>query len=157
MTVVRWLIVSLVLGLSFEASADWQYTKWGMTVDEVIAASNGKARKFTDPAQNTDMETLQAVAPYVAGDFVFEAGFNFSKDSRLRTVRLKLIEGDGRRLSAALLNRYGKPLSESATSVTEHARWLDKKSNNTVVWFMIGAEYFTVEYSPLIGASEKGL
>lgn len=155
---LRCLAVSLVVGFSAEALADWQYTKWGMTAEEVIAASGGKARKFTDTGQDTDTERLQAITPYRTGDFAFEAGFMFSrKDGRLRSVRLKLVEGDGLLLSAALVNRYGKPVSESKTAFTQHARWLDKENNNTVVWFVIGADYFTVQYSPLIGESEKGL
>ena len=154
----RHFAVLLLVGYSAEALADWQYTKWGMTLEEVIAASDGKARKFADAGQDTDTERLKAIAPYSTGDFAFEAGFNFSrKDGRLRSVRLKLVEGDGLRLYAALVNRYGKPVSESKSSVMQHARWLDKANNNTVVWFVIGADYFTVQYSPLIGESEKGL
>ena len=39
------------------ASADWQYTRWGMTLDEVIAAADGKAKKYTDSGQDTENES----------------------------------------------------------------------------------------------------
>ena len=157
-TILRYFAASLVVGLSPPALADWQYTKWGMTVEEVIVASGGVARIFTDPKQDTDTEQLRAIAPYRAGDLVFEAGFNFSRKSdRLRSVRLKLIEGDGLRLSAALENRYGKPMSEGTTSVTRYARWLDKENNNAVEWFTIGTDYITVRYSERMGEVERKL
>ena len=160
---MRFVVLSIMAGslyvaLSNTALADWQYTKWGMAVDEVIMASGGKASKFADSRRDTDTEKLLAIAPYVAGDFVFEANFMFDKkNGELRGVILGLKEDNGRFLYAALVNRYGQPVSEGKTSVTQSARWLDRENNNNVVWLMIGADHTTVRYSAMIGKSEKGL
>ena len=152
------VIVLSCCGFSNAALADWQYTKWGMTVDEVIAASGGKAIEFTDSRHDTDNERLMAIAPYVAGDFHFEARFNFDKkNNHLRGVTLHLKAGNPHFLYAALVNRYGQPISDEESSVTRVARWLDRENNNNVVWFMIGSDYTTVEYRALIGESEEAL
>ncbi len=40
----------IAVGLAFSttaANADWQYTKWGMTPDQVIEASTGQAERIT--------------------------------------------------------------------------------------------------------------
>lgn len=140
------------------ASADWQYSMWGMTLDEVIAASDGKARRFTDSGQDTDNEKVRAVAPYVAGDFVFDAIFSFNrKNDTLSEVKLLLKDGNGHSLYAALVNRYGKPVSENKDSIVPNARWLDRENNNNIVWLMIGEDYTAVSYRALIGKSEKAL
>ena len=68
--------MSIILGMcvfliSNAGLADWQYTKWGMTVDEVIIASDGKAKEFVDSGRDSDTARTLATAPYIAGDFLF--------------------------------------------------------------------------------------
>ena len=151
-------VSTLLIAFSCAASADWQYTKWGMTVDEVVEASGGKATKIDDSRRDSEMEKAMATAPFVAGDFVFEAGFMFGKrDLKLQTVKLKLKEGNGYSLYAALVNRYGKPDTKDKTEVTELAKWIVTGDNNNVIWFVIGGEVTSLQYTPIIGDSEKKL
>lgn len=155
--------MSIILGMcvfliSNAGLADWQYTKWGMTVDEVIIASDGKAKEFVDSGRDSDTARTLATAPYIAGDFLFEANFMFDrKTQQLRHVKLTLKKGNGRSLYAALVNRYGKPVSEHETAVLPSARWLDQENNNSVNWLMIGESHTSIDYSAMIGKSEKGL
>ena len=76
---------ALLIVFTCAAFADWQYTKWGMTVDEVIDASGGKATKIDDSGRDSEDQKTMATAPFIAGDFVFEANFMFSRnDQKLR-------------------------------------------------------------------------
>ena len=149
---------TLLVALACPASADWQYTKWGMTVDEVIKASSGKATRIDDSRRDSEMQKTMATAPFVAGEFVFQADFMFGrKDQKLHTVKLKLKQGNGHSLCAALENRYGKPISKSKTEVTELAKWVDTENNNSVIWLVIGGEFTSLQYTPVIGDAEKKL
>ena len=155
--------ISIILGMCFVlisnvGLADWQYTKWGMKVDEVIIASDGKAKEFVDSGRDSDTARTLATAPYVAGDFLFEANFMFDrKTQKLRHVKLTLKKDNGGSLYAALVNRYGKPVSELETAVLRSARWLDRENNNNVNWLMIGESHTSIDYSAMIAKSEKGL
>ena len=39
-------VTCVALTASQIALANWQYTKWGMTAEEIVAASNGSARSL---------------------------------------------------------------------------------------------------------------
>jgi hypothetical protein len=42
---VRWILLSLVgLLIAPAVDADWEYTRWGMTPEQVVAVSGGKAK-----------------------------------------------------------------------------------------------------------------
>ena len=143
--------------------ADWQYTKWGMTVEEVIIASNGSAIKSADTGRDVIGAKSLAIAQYFAGEFVFEANFLFDrKTQKLRYVMLSLEKGNPNLLYEALVNRYGKPVETRASDDTniKSARWLDRENNNNVNWVMIAMTdevHTNVRYSALIGESENAL
>lgn len=101
--------------------ADWQYTRWGMTPDEVIEASRGQAVRpdSTFIARNSpDGYVAALVAPYKAGDFLFEAVFQFrEQDHRLAMVDLNLRNHEIRlQLHNALEGLYGKPMDDTGYS-----------------------------------------
>src|SRR4051812_43561803 len=52
---LRVLAVALALGVSAPARADWEYARWGMSVDEVVAASRGRATKTTPLEQGPSL------------------------------------------------------------------------------------------------------
>lgn len=107
-------IVGLSLVGSSPAAADWQYTKWGMTPEEVVAASAGAARQTTPSEDDgSDGVVTLAMADYVASGFEFSAHFAFSrKDRRLAEITLLLDEpSQCFELKGALERRYGSPTS----------------------------------------------
>src|SRR4051812_8355903 len=55
------------------AQADWQFTKWGMTPDQVLAAGQGTvATKRLDQAQGENSSCyLQMSNPYTLGEIIF--------------------------------------------------------------------------------------
>ena len=51
------------------AKADWEYTKWGMTPDQVASAAKNRTRKSSDLHPDSDGNVTQLVAPYQSGKF----------------------------------------------------------------------------------------
>ena len=77
-------------GLEFARKADWEYTKWGMTPQQVVSASNNLATQGFDPHPDSDGNVTKLVAPYQSGKFSFEAQFGFDVTDRLASVTLVL-------------------------------------------------------------------
>src|SRR5262245_58113343 len=74
------------------ARADWEYTRWGMTSQQVVGASNNLARESSDRRPDSDGNVTKLVAPYESGKFSFEARFKFDAADRLSAVTLLLTD-----------------------------------------------------------------
>jgi hypothetical protein len=72
------------------AKADWEYTRWGMTPQEVVSASKNLAKEGTDLRPDSDGNVTKLVAPFQSGKFSFEAQFGFDAADRLSSVTLVL-------------------------------------------------------------------
>ena len=84
------LIAGVACQLPTSALADWQYTRWGMSPKEVIAASKGAATETTlDQRKGGGTKGTEALlqAPYTSGKFQFRAMFNFSKKRSQAGIR----------------------------------------------------------------------
>ncbi len=147
--------VALFVATSAPAHADWQYTKWGMTPEQVAAASKGAVTVGTgDPGDHYAGADIGATGTYVSGDYTFSAVFYFVQ-GKLADIRLKMNGPDGYKLKNDLDGVYGKPFYESGGNfplVTYH----DVAKNNRVDLLMIGSST-TLEYRPLKNASASGL
>ncbi len=77
------------LCLSLPAAAGWEYTDWGMSVEEVIGASAGKAVRHREPLRESWGVYPDLIVPYRAWGQWFEARCYFSATGLgLGTVRL---------------------------------------------------------------------
>jgi len=130
-------IVSIFFLMVSPASADWQYTKWGMTQDQVIAASKGEARKV-NPGPNFVCNDKQipfaAIQKKVIGDFSFDVIFcSKMQGGPLTSVRLDSNDNvNVYSLKRALLAQFGRPaLDRGDTTI-----WNDQKSGNTISLFI---------------------
>ncbi|PXA98168.1 hypothetical protein DMC47_10000 [Nostoc sp. 3335mG] len=84
---MRFLFFVLLLWAT-PALADWQYTKWGMTPDEVVAASGGTVHRVARQSGAQDTE-VEVEGSYVAAGVEFEVKFLFVGDgSGLAVVEL---------------------------------------------------------------------
>ena len=106
------LIAIAALAAPQNTLADWQYTKWGMTAEEITAASNGDAHLISDVEKaNRAGENSEAIAlgKFTTGPFEFDVVFRALKGGHgLDTVRLELREPSiYRRLREALIGKYG--------------------------------------------------
>lgn len=146
--------------LASPANADWQYTRWGMTPEQVASASGGTVTIGPgEPSQEYSGARIGASGRYSTGDYQFNSQFHFA-DLKLVSVRLKLtgvdLRGDGYKLKNSLDGAYGKPFSESSglmSIITYH----DKEKNNRIDLVIIGNRMTTLEYRPLRDANSPGL
>lgn len=112
------------------AHAEWSFTKWTMTADQVIEASKGKARADQGDPGDMVMEMDRRVS---GGPFTFEgraymANFYFDpKAGNLRVVRLSLLDqGQCEALDAELTKKYGVSRNKY------HGEWTDPKTGDGV-------------------------
>ena len=84
------IVLALVCCGASAAKADWEYTKWGMTPQQVISASKNLTRESSDLHPDSDGNITKLVAPYQSGKFSFEAQFGFDATDRLSSVTLVL-------------------------------------------------------------------
>src|SRR5688500_6459757 len=123
-----YVAIALLL-LTTNARADWQYTRWGMTPDEVLAASNGKAQR-TDPGRGREGEILPPGTGHLAkaetkiSGVWFHTGFIFRK-GRLAHVQLsaRCSEGESREIEDQLRLEYGEPTKTGVTTLYRRFYW----------------------------------
>lgn len=157
-----------LLALSFTvladtASASWQYTKWGMSPEQVRGASGGKASETTSEervgkgssgSNGTDGPSL--VAPYSSGKYVFDAFFYFDAANRLSKVTLELRDPSlGAELLGSLRGKYGKPMDESENQYTHFAVW--HKDGDLIGYLAVVSESYSITYKPLVTKDNEGL
>lgn len=113
--------------LATPAHADWRFTQWGMTADEVVAASKGEVGPRDPEAMATDLATKERIAaagyspspntctlrllePLMIADITFnDVQFCFSKAGRLSLV-LTRSGSSAREVSNALAQALGPPV-----------------------------------------------
>jgi len=155
------LIAGLVaVAVSFYASpafADWQYTKWGMTPNQVAVTSAGAVA--VGPGDSGDRHpgaTLDATGSYVSGEYRFKANFYF-ENGKLAEVRLQLLTddpgNDNVKLRNSLQGQYGAPYENSGFIMTFH----DQTKNNRVDLMTIPGSGARIVYRPLRDESASGL
>ena len=104
------ILVSMV---NLPAWAEWKYTRWGMSVNEVVEASQGAAISvnpeerflFEDDTQQTLLKTQ-----WTKKGYSFDVFFNFSvDDSELSEVVFKST-GKNEDLGLAMIEEFGLPI-----------------------------------------------
>ena len=116
------------LGASGHARADWAYTHWGMTPDQVVAASNG-AVKLLPATQRTrnddDHWEIAAQGSYVDASLRLAVGFMFDTRTGGLTCALYNVTGDKDvdALASRLQQRYGNPAEDSSFGPVRTLQW----------------------------------
>jgi hypothetical protein len=128
--------------VALSARADWKYTKWGMTKDEVIAASKAAAEAEHDryPARIAAVPT-EKILPRFAGsggpepdlvafhridEFGFTALFYFDQTG-LQAVNLMLNDAtEGDALYAWLTGKWGRSPASRSSSIGTAEFWKRK-------------------------------
>lgn len=120
---VRRMTFSLQLGLLFAvlapglARADWAYTRWGMTPEQVAAASGGQVKVLPSGQRTRDEADDWEIAAQGFFDSAgqhFPAGFMFGmKQAGLKCVAINGAGATADALKADTISRYGKPAEEN--------------------------------------------
>ena len=151
------------------AKADWEYTKWGMTPQQVVTASKNLARASTDPNDllpDSDGNVSRLVAPYQSGKFSFRAEFGFDAADRLASVTLVLDDKSAHMEEFMDMGSiYVGPMSmchnlqasvNTAYGVADHGGvnhqygewyWQDQKNKNNVAYTVLYEVGCYVQYS----------
>jgi opacity protein-like surface antigen len=117
----------LAIGLSSAASADWAYTHWGMSPEQVAAASGGSVKVLGVGKQTRDEAdhwVLAAQGSTVQDGLNLGVGFTFdTRTNGLKCVMYNALGNDVATLKAALVRRYGKPASVNSYGSAETLAW----------------------------------
>ena len=94
------------------AKAEWEYTRWGMSVDEVVEASEGAAIPVNPKEQfffEDDTQQTLLKSQWSTDGYSFDVFFNFSvSDSQLSEVVFKST-GNNEDLGIAMIEEFGLP------------------------------------------------
>jgi hypothetical protein len=125
----EWVIaaVAVLAWWTPPAMADWAYTHWGMTPDQVAAASAG-AVNVLPAAKRTrnddDHWEIAVEGSYADGPLRLPVGFMFdTRHGGLTCVLLNAIGSDAEALRQVLGARYGKPTKDSQFLSAQTVTW----------------------------------
>lgn len=140
-----------------QAHADWEYTAWGMTPSQVIAASKGMATASTErPGEQVSRRFLRARSEHQSGRFRFTVAFYFDDAGRLNLVKLRArSSADCSALENALRAKYGKPDRVGDSWALLALDWDDPSRNNRVSLELVGD--CILNYAPLADLDAGGL
>ena len=173
------IVLALACCAASAAKADWEYTKWGMTPQQVVSASKNLAKEATDLRPDSDGNVTKLVAPFQSGKFSFEAQFGFDAADRLSSVTLVLNDkstdmnmdsmemddksmhmdhksmdmhtdqGICRELDVSLNTAHGPPPYHGASHLYAIEKWQDQKSRNSVDYHALYQVGCYVQYSAI--------
>lgn len=164
---VLWLFLILLINVT-TASAEWQYTEWGQSLEAVL---ENEGVQNTTPQERKDLsypvigEAL-AIAEYNAAEVRSRATFLFRKN-RLVGVSLKVENSAAGWLTQSqLLDQYGFPGERNDEFKNDcrdiNMSWRDAERGNVVTFnaYYCGDDqpsHFTVLYKPILKAVDTGL
>ena len=154
-------VALLSLAFSVDATANWQYTRWGMTQKQVQATSGKPTpltpdeQTFNSAANSYEVALLQA--PYSSGQYQFNAIFYFDRSKGTLTgVKLNLINIDrAGELMGSLRKKYGTPSSEKRDAFLPYAIWFS--GGDQISYLAIGDKSVSIRYTPRNSADNAGL
>ena len=145
------------------AEADWEYTKWGMSPQQVLNASKNPTRESFDLHPDSDGNVTKLVTPYRSGKFLFEAQFGFDTGDRLSSVTLVLNDksagmdmgadtnmkqGPCYDLLVSVKSAYGPPQGGGSAHMQYTIEtWQDQKNKNNVKYTVLDGVGCYVQYS----------
>ena len=152
----KWLPVLLgVIGsvICQSARADWDYTRWGMTADQVLSASKGKLRKCSPTvcrAHATTTSAAQLYGEFADGTFTFTIFAFFELWSgRLSSVELWLWDVDQTdAVVKAMLTKYGEPERNSNGAIIGSYVWRSSTDQITLLAVRDRRASTTITYRP---------
>jgi hypothetical protein len=159
-----WIFLGAFLPLSSAAYADWEFTRWGMTPDEVKAAANEYALPLlalgADQTRycNVGKSICLAVVPnYKAANLTFDVSFAFENGMKLDRVVLSSKTSSYAELNQILSGIYGSPVSsnrkEDRSLLIIQSIWRDTNRGNMIKLNLfsgpIGSS-LTITYSQIV-------
>lgn len=130
---------ALILGISLfgpAAQADWQYVKWGMTISQLVTASNGDLSPTAGDGGKrimcifSDQKELAWAPDRKIGPYTFDV-IVCGNGGAATSVSLRGKSGNYNPLRTELLAKYGKPIQDEPGDMAI-TTWRDEKGKNLV-------------------------
>ncbi|HMN51409.1 MAG: hypothetical protein KF794_09930 [Xanthobacteraceae bacterium] len=123
---IRAAFLGLLLLASAPAHANWEFTRWGMSLDQLMTFSSQGVRLATDTEkQGKRLEKwgeVLAVAPVKVNGFSYLAVFYF-RDDKLSAVNLESqVRPEQPEIARWLHRTYGTPLRNSELPVSDRCK-----------------------------------
>jgi hypothetical protein len=119
--------MALCIGHTGPAFADWAFTKWGMSPEQVAAASNGAIHVLPPGEQKRDEEdhwVIAARGDFKDGDVPLSPGFMFdTRNNGLICVVYGTTGKESDQFLPKLEQRYGKPAAQSEVFSMQTTTW----------------------------------
>ena len=140
MTRIFRLAATALVFLSFTrlGFADWDFTKWGMSLNQVVTASGGRARTLTPDQAKAESTFVglscqaQIASPYTLAGLSFQkVNFCFDGDGRLQSVNLITEGNDFERVDRTLAAAFGAPAKSEGGSLPERI-YVDRAKGNSL-------------------------
>ena len=140
------------------AHADWQYTKWDMSPEHVIAASKGVAVRAENPPVARNGERALLTAPYATNNILFVVHFWFAVgEPKLTRVSLGTqYAADCPNVRSLLFSIYGAP-QVSALGPPSSLRWRSDVTGNFIAFSQYGDAGCVLDYYPIPIPGPPGL
>ena len=160
----RWTLAIVAAFAASPASANWQYTRWGMTPAEIAAAAPVHVGMVDLPALSTPTSRVKAGAVYQASGMDFTVAFGFDAADHLNRVTLypsNLHQCSD--LNQLLRSVYGDPppAGITTTAVATAKTWRDERGGNIIHFLIIGdwsnPSNCSVAYEPIRTREQSGL
>ncbi len=147
------------------ASANWQYTKWDMSIDEIQKSVKKATKNTATEFSGTDTKTWRGElrpllgTKYNSGHFSFNVDFLFNWGKQLKMVVLTpSAYSQCQPLGESLMSKYGKPDVDRSSGSGASYDWHDEKGGNVVTYYDIqGISHCEVIYQPLDTVGARGL
>ena len=146
------LTFAILAASAAPAAADWQYTRWGMSPEQVVAASRGAVQLGPPPSGKTyDGLTGRARGVHNEAGASFDVYFHFDARVGLARVALERTGGaDCAALHNRLLGALGRPASSTRQSYATIDQWRDRARGNVVGYVLVAKLPCTITYSVLL-------
>jgi hypothetical protein len=128
------------------ASAYWQFARWGMTSEQVIKASHGKASWTTRDGKQV------VTMPYPSGEFDLNVSFGFDESDHLKAVGVTS-SSNAYDIVNQLKGKYGKPTEASA----DDRNFIWYTAEDRIVAQRVGGANVFIIYTPRTTRDASGL
>ena len=127
-------LVTLIIGNESVARADWQYTKWGMSVEAVKIAGNGAVTDNAKATESTHKAKILLRGTYKTPTALFDTAFFFAgPNDGLDRVNLSQRSAiDCAQTLSGLREKYGPGESTDSKNPDSGIIWRDERGGNAI-------------------------
>jgi len=175
--IIRSALLSLALCMVASACrADWQYTRWEMTLDELMSKTNAKIARTSLQEQKSKsidvMGDALAKTTYLADGFKYDVLFYFRSNKLMGVTLTPTSLDDALKINNRLELVYGKPISSrdkkdmGGSCRTIDRAWRSDSDGNVVSFhahFCVktapynGLAFYHILYQPILSTRDTGL